>query len=90
MFLVTGTTMQWMWTDRPLRLVYRRLSKNSVLLQRIPKRRTVGPADLVYFESTAFQKTCALLGIRKTGSTSMHRQSDGMVKRLNSILEMSL
>lgn len=35
------------------------------------------------FESTMFQKTCALLGIQKTRTTLSH----GMVKRFNSTLQ---
>ena len=38
------------------------------------------------FESTIFTECCALLGIRKTRTTPMHPESDGMVERFNRTL----
>ena len=35
------------------------------------------------FESAVFQGLCEMLGIRKTRTTAMHPQSDGMVERMN-------
>lgn len=35
------------------------------------------------FESELFQNLCELLGIRKTRTTPLHPQSDGMVERMN-------
>ncbi len=35
------------------------------------------------FESAVFQQLCEALGIRKTRTTALHPQSDGMVERLN-------
>src|SRR5436190_5845630 len=35
------------------------------------------------FESNLFQKICQLLDIRKTRTTTLHPQSDGMVERMN-------
>lgn len=35
------------------------------------------------FESALFQRVCKLLGIRKTRTTPLHPQSDGMVERMN-------
>ena len=38
------------------------------------------------FESTLFRECCQLLGIRKTRTTPLHPQSDGMVERFNRTL----
>ena len=38
------------------------------------------------FESTLFQECCRLLGIRKTRTTPLHPESDGMVERFNRTL----
>lgn len=38
------------------------------------------------FESNVFQEVCKLLGIRKTRTTPLHPQSDGMVERFNRTL----
>ena len=38
------------------------------------------------FESTVFKECCELLGIRKTRTTPMHPESDGMVERFNRTL----
>lgn len=35
------------------------------------------------FESSVFQEVCRILGIRKTRTTALHSQSDGMVERMN-------
>jgi RNase H-like domain found in reverse transcriptase/Reverse transcriptase (RNA-dependent DNA polymerase)/Integrase zinc binding domain/Integrase core domain/gag-polyprotein putative aspartyl protease len=42
------------------------------------------------FESNVFQNVCRLLGIRKTRTTPLHPQSDGMVERFNRTLENHL
>lgn len=42
------------------------------------------------FESSIFSKTCEILGIRKTRTTPLHPQSDGMVERFNKTLENQL
>ncbi len=42
------------------------------------------------FESTIFSEMCGLLGIRKTCTTPLHSQSDGMVERMNRTLEAQL
>lgn len=39
------------------------------------------------FESTIFREMCELYGIRKTRTTPLHPQSDGMVERFNRTLE---
>ena len=38
------------------------------------------------FESTVFRECCEILGIRKTRTTPMHPESDGMVERFNRTL----
>ena len=43
-----------------------------------------------YLESGVFKELCRLLGIRKTGKTPLHPQSDGMVERFNRTLEQHL
>jgi len=42
------------------------------------------------FESQVFKKVCDILGIRKTRTTPLHPQSDGMVERFNKTLESHL
>lgn len=42
------------------------------------------------FESAAFSEMCSLLGIKKTRTTPLHPQSDGMVERFNRTLEAQL
>ena len=42
------------------------------------------------FEAELFQKMCELLGIKKTRTTALHPQSDGMVERFNRTLENHL
>lgn len=42
------------------------------------------------FESRVFRKVCELLGIRKTRTTPLHPQSDGMVERFNGTMECHL
>ena len=42
------------------------------------------------FESNVFQEVCRLLHIRKTRTTPLHPQSDGMVERLNRTIEAQL
>uniref|UniRef100_W8B595 RNA-directed DNA polymerase n=1 Tax=Ceratitis capitata TaxID=7213 RepID=W8B595_CERCA len=42
------------------------------------------------FESAVFQEMCQILGIRKTRTTALHPQSDGMVERFNRTLEEHL
>ena len=42
------------------------------------------------FESAVFQECCNLMGIRKTRTTALHPQSDGMVERFNSTLGQQL
>ena len=42
------------------------------------------------FESQVFREVCDLLGIRKTRTTPLHPQSDGMVERFNRTLEQYL
>ncbi|XP_037944217.1 uncharacterized protein K02A2.6-like [Teleopsis dalmanni] len=42
------------------------------------------------FESTIFQEICTMMGIRKTRTTALHPQSDGMVERFNRTLEEHL
>ena len=39
------------------------------------------------FESATFQEMCRILGIKKTRTTPMHPQSDGMVERYNRTLK---
>ena len=42
------------------------------------------------FESNVFKEMCALLGIKKTRTTPLHPQSDGMIERMNRTLEAQL
>ena len=42
------------------------------------------------FESNVFKEMCELLGIRKTRTTALHPQSDGLVERVNRTLESQL
>ncbi len=42
------------------------------------------------FESAVFAEMCQLLGIRKTRTTPLHPQSDGMVVKMNRTLEAQL
>ena len=42
------------------------------------------------FESTLFKDVCDILGIRKTRTTPLHPQSDGMVERFNRTIENQL
>ena len=42
------------------------------------------------FESSVFQEMCRLLGIKKTRTTALHPQSDGMVERYNRTLATQL
>ncbi len=42
------------------------------------------------FESTVFSEMCRLLGIKKTRTTPLHPQGDGVVERLNRTLEAQL
>ena len=42
------------------------------------------------FESTVFSEMCRLLGVKKTRTTPLHPQSDGMVERFNRTLEAQL
>jgi transposase InsO family protein/predicted aspartyl protease len=42
------------------------------------------------FESALFQGVCQILGIRKTRTTPLHPQSDGMVERMNRTLNRYL
>ncbi|UYV63183.1 K02A2.6-like [Cordylochernes scorpioides] len=42
------------------------------------------------FEAGVFQELCRLLGIRKTRTTPLHPQSDGMVERFNKTMEEHL
>ena len=42
------------------------------------------------FESKVFQESCRLLGVRKTRTTPLHPQSDGMVERYNATLVSQL
>ncbi|RYA68429.1 hypothetical protein DD592_26820, partial [Enterobacter cloacae complex sp. 2DZ2F20B] len=42
------------------------------------------------FESNVFQRVMQLLGIRKTRTTPLHPQSDGMVERFNRTMEQHL
>ena len=42
------------------------------------------------FESNVFQEICKLLHIKKTRTTPLHPQSDGMVERLNRTIEAQL
>ncbi|UYV63465.1 K02A2.6-like [Cordylochernes scorpioides] len=42
------------------------------------------------FEAGMFQELCRLLGIRKTRTTPLHPQSDGMVERFNKTMEEHL
>lgn len=42
------------------------------------------------FESTVFRESCKLLGIRKTRTTPLHPESDGMVERFNRTLGQEL
>ena len=42
------------------------------------------------FESAVFKEMCRLLGIRKTRTTPLHPQSDGMVERYNRTLKTQL
>lgn len=42
------------------------------------------------FESNVFKKICTILGIKKTRTTPLHPQSDGMVERFNKTIEEHL
>ena len=42
------------------------------------------------FESAVFQECCSLMGIRKTRTTALHPESDGMVERFNATLGQQL
>ena len=42
------------------------------------------------FESRVFQEMCRILGIKKTRTTPLHPQSDGMVERYNRTIEHQL
>ena len=42
------------------------------------------------FESTVFSEMCRLLGVKKTRTTPLHPQSDGMVERFNRTFEAQL
>ncbi|KAG5899440.1 hypothetical protein JTB14_033631 [Gonioctena quinquepunctata] len=42
------------------------------------------------FESNPFQEICLLLNIRKTRTTALHPQSDGMVERMNRTINRHL
>ena len=42
------------------------------------------------FESKVFREMCTLLGIKKTRTTPLHPQSDGMIERMNRTLEAQL
>lgn len=42
------------------------------------------------FKSTVFSEMCRLLGIKKTRTTPLHPQSDGIVDRFNRTLEAQL
>jgi hypothetical protein len=42
------------------------------------------------FESNVFQGVCELLGVRKTRTTPLHLQSDGMFERFNRTMEQHL
>lgn len=42
------------------------------------------------FESKVFQECCSLLGIRKTRTTPLHPESDGMVERFNRTMGQEL
>nr|WP_253310135.1 reverse transcriptase domain-containing protein [Rickettsia endosymbiont of Ceutorhynchus assimilis] len=42
------------------------------------------------FESAIFKKVCEIMGIRKTRTTPLHPQSDGMVERFNKTIEEHL
>ena len=42
------------------------------------------------FESAVFREVCKLMGIRKTRTTPLHPQSDGMVERFNATLQQHL
>ena len=42
------------------------------------------------FESAVFQEMCSLLGIKKTRTTPLHPEADGMVKRYNRTLKTQL
>lgn len=41
-------------------------------------------------ESSLFRELCKFLGVRKTRTTPLHPQSDGMVERMNRTLEAQL
>ena len=42
------------------------------------------------FESAMFREMCLLLSIKKTRTTPLHQESDGMVERYNRILKTQL
>ena len=42
------------------------------------------------FESTIFSEMCRLLGVKKTRTTPLHPQPDGMVERFNRTIEAQL
>ena len=42
------------------------------------------------FESAVFKECCSLMGVRKTRTTALHPESDGMVERFNATLGQQL
>ena len=42
------------------------------------------------FESSVFKECCTLMGVRKTRTTALHPESDGMVERFNATLGQQL
>ena len=52
--------------------------------------RFVVPTELHSNQGRVFTEMCTILGIKKTRTTPLHPQSDGMVERMNRTLEAQL
>ena len=85
-------TYQMLWIIvvsgwKPMHCQIRKRQPQPVLMKELVSRFGV-PIELHSdqkrnFESEVFQKMCVVLGIRKTRTTALHPQSDGLVERMN-------